>query len=193
MEVALGGTLTGATAVVMANQSQKADLARNRAERLREAAFDLLRMADEIEQSEGNAPRAPNNVSASTRPLTSFPRSRLELLQTASDTYRVRRERERYFPATYFGEPAWDILLDLLANEMSGRPVSVSNACIAASAPATTGMRWLRVLEEDGYIKKVRDQSDSRVTLVILTELARARLTDYLSLLPAPLEPVTAA
>lgn len=177
----------------MASQSQKAVLMRNRAERLREAAYDLLRMADEIEQSEVNATIAPNTASSSTKRLTPSPRTRLELLQTASNTYRLRRQRERHFPASYFGEPAWDILLDLLANEMSGRPVSVSNACIAASAPATTGMRWLRVLEDDGYIKKARDQSDSRVTLVVLTDLARARLNDYLSLLPAPDETVTAA
>lgn len=173
----------------LADESQKAVQARKRADRLREAAYDLLRMADEIELADGTAPR--EKVGGTARRSTPLRRSRSELLKAASETYRLRRQRDQHFPASYFGEPAWDILLDLLANEVSGRPVSVSNACIAASAPASTGMRWLRVLEDDGYIKKMRDRSDFRVTLVILTDLARTRLDDYLALLPAPQDPVT--
>lgn len=173
----------------LANESQKAVQANNRAERLREAAYDLLRMADEIELGDGTAPT--EKVGGTALRPTPLRRTRPELLKSASETFRLRRQRDQHFPASYFGEPAWDILLDLFANEVSGRPVSVSNACIAASAPASTGMRWLRVLEDDGYITKMRDRSDSRVTLVILTDLARTRLNDYLALLPAPQGPAT--
>ena len=38
-----------------------------------------------------------------------------------------------------FGEPAWDILLDLYIANVENKPVSVSSACIGSAAPPTTG------------------------------------------------------
>ena len=49
-----------------------------------------------------------------------------------------RQARARLFDAELFGDPAWDMLLDLTAAHGEGAQVSVTSLCIAASVPATT-------------------------------------------------------
>ena len=59
--------------------------------------------------------------------------------------YRARRDRDVMFDGhgRLFGEPAWDILLDLYIAYHEKSAVSVSSVCIAAAVPATTGLRHL--------------------------------------------------
>lgn len=68
-----------------------------------------------------------------------------------------------------FGEPAWDILLDLYIAHADGKPVSVSSACIGSAAPPTTGLRWLGVLAEEGLVVRENYADDHRRVLVRLT------------------------
>src|ERR1700756_5644636 len=68
------------------------------------------------------------------------------LLEQVSWLIRVRRGRARYVPSQLFGEPAWDILLELLRAKLAYERISVSSACIAAGVPPTTGLRWLKAL-----------------------------------------------
>ena len=44
---------------------------------------------------------------------------------------RARRLREQFFAAELFADPAWDMLLDLMAARLEGCPVAVSSLCIA--------------------------------------------------------------
>ncbi len=60
----------------------------------------------------------------------------------AREIYKARRLRDAVLPRL-FGEPAWDILLDLFASEAEHIDVSVSSACLAAGVPATTAHRYL--------------------------------------------------
>lgn len=145
-------------------------------DRLRAAAFEMLDMADKI----AAASQLPYASMASSSRADTNP-SGLTLLQAALDTYRIRRSRDKYFPSAIFGEPAWDILLDLYANETLGRKVTVSNVCVAAAAPMSTGMRWLRMLEDRGFITREAADDDNRVIFVRLTDLARKRLEAYFS------------
>jgi Winged helix DNA-binding domain len=87
----------------------------------------------------------------------------------------VRDVRDQGLGGDLFSDPAWNILLDAYASSLDGRQVSVSDACIAARAPYTTGLRWLRVLEQRGLITRENDQADKRRVYVSLT--ARARET----------------
>lgn len=91
----------------------------------------------------------------------------------ARNLQRLRAKRERIFGASLFGEPAWDILLDLYVSEANGREECVSNACLASRVPPTTALRWLRGLEEQGWISRRADDADRRRTLVKLTPKAR--------------------
>jgi len=72
--------------------------------------------------------------------------------ETISWLIKARRERTRFLPAEMFSEPAWDMLLELLAAELGRRRVSVSSLCTAAGIPARTGKRWLQYLEKHGLV-----------------------------------------
>ena len=97
--------------------------------------------------------------------------------------YRSRRRRESALPLAndVFGEPAWDILLDLYVARADGRCVSVSSACVAACVPDTTGLRWVKRLERDGMITSRNDPADGRQRHVALSDMAWAQMTSYLS------------
>ena len=78
-----------------------------------------------------------------------------------------------------FGEPAWDILLDLAMHEGQGRQVSITGACIGSGVPLTTALRWITVLDQKGLIARLPDPLDQRRTFVSLTGLGRALLRTY--------------
>ncbi|MFN4019092.1 MAG: MarR family winged helix-turn-helix transcriptional regulator [Erythrobacter sp.] len=101
------------------------------------------------------------------RPL---PRSERRYLALARQVYALRRKRAAIFGnPELFGEPAWDILLDLYIAHAQAKSVSVSSACIGSAAPATTGLRWLGVLAEEGLVVRENDPEDNRRVLVRLT------------------------
>ena len=75
---------------------------------------------------------------------------------------RARRLRERYFPGDLFADPAWDMLLDLMAARLEGQKVAVSSLCIAAAVPATTALRWIKTLTDHGLFVRVADPQDGR-------------------------------
>jgi hypothetical protein len=97
-------------------------------------------------------------------------RSERRYLALARQAYALRRKRAAIFGnPELFGEPAWDILLDLYIAHADGKPVSVSSACIGSAAPPTTGLRWLGVLAEEGLVVRENYADDHRRVLVRLT------------------------
>jgi len=107
--------------------------------------------------------------------------------QLAREIYAARRQRSTIFGnPELFGEPAWDILLDLYIAYVEDKPVSVSSACIGSAAPPTTGLRWLGVLAEQDLILREHDPEDQRRVLVRLTELGLASMDEYFASVAAP-------
>ena len=92
---------------------------------------------------------------------------------------RARRLRDQFLPADLFADPAWDMMLDLLAARLAGARVSVSSLCIAASVPPTTALRWIKQLTDRGVFARVDDPSDGRRVFIELTESAERALTDW--------------
>lgn len=86
----------------------------------------------------------------------------------------------RHLDPSLFADPAFDILLDLLASEQEGRKVNMSSCAHAARVARTTGLRWVCTLEERGLVERVCDEADQRTTLVRLTAEARSSLINYL-------------
>jgi DNA-binding transcriptional ArsR family regulator len=95
---------------------------------------------------------------------------------------KLRRDRERFFPADIFADPAWDMLLDLTAARLEHKPVPVSSLCIAAAVPTTTALRWIRSLTEAGLLTRRVDSQDGRRSHVELSETAAAAMLGYLRL-----------
>ena len=106
----------------------------------------------------------------------------LSAAERAEALYELRRARRIFFGpnADLFSEPAWDMLLDLFIAQEKGNDLSVSDTCIGAGVPATTGLRWIGVLETRGLVEKVRDCHDGRRSFVRLTASGAEALRLYL-------------
>ena len=93
----------------------------------------------------------------------------------------VRRMRKKHFDQPeIFGEPAWDILLDLYTHQFQNDDVSVKSAAIGSGAPATTALRWLNILEERKLICSAEDSTDHRRRFVRLTPEGYESMTRFL-------------
>ncbi|MEP0392514.1 winged helix DNA-binding protein [Erythrobacter sp.] len=111
---------------------------------------------------------------------TDIKAKRIRYANLARDAYAIRRRRGTIFANDeLFGEPAWDILLDLYIAHAESKPVSVSSACIGSAAPPTTGLRWLGVLSENELILRQHDPEDQRRVLVRLTEKGLTAMDEY--------------
>ncbi|WP_225205654.1 helix-turn-helix domain-containing protein [Novosphingobium huizhouense] len=100
-------------------------------------------------------------------------------LGIAKRLYRDRRRRGDMFDADLFGEPAWDMLLDLYIAACEDRQVSTTSACIGANVPVATGLRWIQLLENQGLIARKADPRDARRVWISLTANARRSLRSY--------------
>ncbi len=97
-----------------------------------------------------------------------------------------------------FGEPAWDLLLDLYIRGKSGSRSSVTSACIGSRSPHTTALRHISALCEANWIRRIPDETDRRRFWLALTGNAMEKLdghfdrlaatADFRSVGPAPLE-----
>lgn len=105
-------------------------------------------------------------IVASARTRSPADRDLLSLIR------RLRQVRNSLFGDRLFGEPAWDIMLDLYQASLEGRSISVSSACIASAVPATTALRHLKGLEQAGLVERAQDGADARRVFVRLTSEA---------------------
>lgn len=147
---------------------------RGYAQRLIAMAGDLLALARDIEGRPAIAAGGtPNDEPA----IAHDQRALAELARAA---YRERRLRSQFFTGLdLFGEPAWDLLLDLFINANEGKRVPVTSACIGAAVPTTTALRWLAILESRGLVEREADSSDARRIFVRLTLPAQTSMTAY--------------
>jgi hypothetical protein len=95
------------------------------------------------------------------------------------DVLRARRSRSDFLPGDLFADPAWDMLLDLLAARLDQTRVSVSSLCIASCVPPTTALRWIRTLADKRLIDRQPDPHDSRRIFVVLTDRAADMLAGW--------------
>jgi DNA-binding NarL/FixJ family response regulator len=94
---------------------------------------------------------------------------------------RARRLRERFLPPDLFGEPAWDMLLDLFAARIERSKVAVSSLCIAAAVPPTTALRTIRTMTEQGMLARIADPSDKRRVFIELAEATASAMHAYVA------------
>ncbi len=130
----------------------------------------LRQLSDEVSRIASTLARLSTGPSPIPRPVEATPAADLPPLssETIRAVIRARRLRSRYFPEELFADPAWDMLLDLLQAEISQLRVPVSSLCIAAAVPATTALRWLKTLVQQGLFVRRADPHDGRRVFVEL-------------------------
>jgi hypothetical protein len=92
---------------------------------------------------------------------------------------RVRRMRERFFDSQLFADPAWDMLLDLMAAQLERVQVAVSSLCIAAAVPPTTALRWIKTMTDAGIFERIADPDDGRRIFIRLSDNATNAMQRY--------------
>lgn len=134
---------------------------------LRALAVRLLKLADDCDDLQGSG---DTTVTRKGPPLRQESQAHA-LGAFAELEYRGRRLRDELLGSDLFGEPAWDMLLDLYVNHARKRRVPVSALCQASSRPATTALRWIGELQTRGLVCRRDSSADNRVSHVELTAL----------------------
>jgi len=146
---------------------------------LREQADSLIEMADSIERGIFFKDTEANRDDLGSY-LKTTEKFEPHVGDVASSIYQGRRARDELFaPLDIFGEPAWDILLDLTAAKLARKRVSISSACIAACVPPTTALRWIKVLEKSGLVERQDDELDARRAFIQVSEDGFRKMRAY--------------
>lgn len=129
---------------------------------LRRLANELIQLVHRTVPSEPVFPLADHRAAVDT--------DHESLAKLAVAMLRIRRLRADYLPDQLFGEPAWDMLLDLYVHRCQNERISITSACIAAAVPSTTALRWITELIEKGLAQREEDEHDRRRAFLRLTD-----------------------
>ncbi len=77
-----------------------------------------------------------------------------------------------------YATPAWDMLLDLYANEQR-RPISLTSLCLASNTPERTALRTIDALVKQNLLVRKPDTRDRRRTNIQLSPRAVRMLNGY--------------
>lgn len=137
----------------------------------------LLEVAAGLRQTLASIERTATNLP----PLNDSNAADEQLVSIAKRLVSERRVRRNFFSEADFGEPIWDIMLDLYIARMLNRKISVSSACIAAAVPPTTALRYVVALTDEGKIERVPDPNDGRRVYVVLSDECTLAMSKYLT------------
>lgn len=148
-------------------------------ERLEELTIQLAKVSESLEKLLATDSYLIIHGASSTTSTKALP-PRKALLRAAEGIYQRRRWRSLLFEnAELFGEPAWDILLDLYIAELRDRRVSVTDACIGSGVPSTTALRWVMLLERAGLVIRKKDPLDARRAYLELSRSCHAKMEEF--------------
>jgi hypothetical protein len=169
---ALAVALSGADKI-----DRLSDIATDRnSERLRQLSDEVGRIAATLARLSTGPGAPPERMRGPETPASPD-----VSIDTVRSVIRARRLRGRFFPEDLFADPAWDMLLDLLQAEIAQLRVPVSSLCIAAAVPATTALRWLKSMTDQGIFVRRSDPHDGRRVFVELSRDASAAMRAYFS------------
>lgn len=101
-------------------------------------------------------------------------------LENAKATLRRRMLRDQLFGAPgLFGDPAWEMLIDIFIHECEGHPLPVSSLCVTPSIPMSSALRLCQKLCDAGIIFRIPDPSDGRRSFVSLAPEIAHRIRAY--------------
>jgi len=83
-------------------------------------------------------------------------------------TCELRRKRDDAFAGKLFGDPTWDMLLQLYAAHLDSLRMSIGRLTRLCGVPATTVLRRLAMLEDRNLVTRTNDPFDARRVYVAL-------------------------
>lgn len=168
------------------------DFTRMKSSKMREMAAFLSNLADIAETRENEQagasgsgwnvstfPFAPSSQQVSSKLSTRRVRPPLPDSRLVREILRQRDMRAHFFQGTLFGDPAWDMLLDITAAYAERKRVSITSLCIASRVPQTTALRWIAHMTNAGLLKRENDDVDKRRAFVTLTSRAADAVSRY--------------
>ena len=94
---------------------------------------------------------------------------------------RARQLRAQLFGAHLFADPAWDIVLLAYIATLEQERLLISALCRESIFPATAMLRWVKVLEGDGWLSH-HALKDGRNSWLELSEVGKRRIEQYLAM-----------
>lgn len=104
-----------------------------------------------------------------------------DVLQIARRKRVERRERERVFGSTLFGDHGWEIVLELFIARAEKREVTIVSICRGISLPEAAVLRCIATLIEAQLVVRRAQEADPRTILLALTDRGLAMMCDYFS------------
>lgn len=101
-------------------------------------------------------------------------------IEEARRLYRLRRMRDAQFGAELFGEPAWDLLLDLYIASSQDRLSSPMKARSGAIIPSPAAVPYVPLLREYGLVEPLDTESPA-LTMVAISNEGFERMTALLT------------
>ena len=144
--------------------------------RLKQLSDEVGRIAATLARLSSDPETPAKTVERPVSPSGDAPAVRGEVVR---DVIRARRLRARFFDEELFADPAWDMLLDLLQAEIAQHRVPVSSLCIAAAVPATTALRWIKTMTDNGLFNRRADPHDGRRVFIELAPAASLAMRRY--------------
>lgn len=109
-------------------------------------------------------------------------RGEIDWLSRIEKVYAERRIRDRVFNSPrLFGEPVWDMLLDLAIAKFKGKRLSVTSVCIGSCVPSTTALRWVGAMVDMGWAEREDDEVDARRSFLSLSKSGTDLIKKYLT------------
>lgn len=78
-----------------------------------------------------------------------------------------------------FGDPAWEMLIDLFIHESEGKPLSISSLCVTSSIPMSSALRLVQKLCDAGILVRIPDLMDGRRSFIKLAPAIAHRIRAY--------------
>ena len=132
-----------------------------------------IRLLGSLLQNQAGHAAAPVDVPTSMR--TNLDAALLRKLIRAEST------RAMAIGGKALGDPAWNILLDLILASLEDRKVAVSSACIVAGVATTTALRLITRMVDDGVLMRVPDESDGRRHFLAIEPTVERALKSYIA------------
>lgn len=103
---------------------------------------------------------------------------------TVRNVVQSRSRRAKFFRASLFADPAWDILLLVYSAQLEQQRVAVSEICTSVGVPETTMIRWVTILEAEGLIARTVDNLNGGQSFVSLTDAGFCAIDSFFETLP---------